>query len=188
MKKLLVLFAILSILLISCGGAKEEEKKKAPVTFEGTFLEVLAKATELVQATQPKAIFAEADATVKAGAMTATDFTGWKFVYWVDLGNSVIIEYKDNTFSNITAMPYGIWEDWLIRERVTMELPEAIDLMRKANYDCVIKAGNLKRPLHPGSNEVFYIFGTEIGHIFVGTVSKTVTINRFQETENEEKK
>jgi len=184
MKKLLVLFMLLSILLISCGGGKEEEKKE-PVTFEGTFLEVLAKATELVQAAQPKAIFAEADAIVKTGAMIAKDFTGWKFVYWVDLGNSVIIEYKDNAFSNITAMPYGIWEDWLIREPVTMELTEAIDLMRKANYDCVIKAGNVKRPLHPGSNEVFYIFGAEIGHIFVGTKSKTVSINKFPEPPSE---
>jgi len=180
MKKLISILAIL-LLTICFIGCSSKQPEKEPVKFEGTFLEVLAKATELVKNEQPNAIFAEADATVKDSAMTAKDITGWKFVYWIDLHNSVIIEYKDNTFSNITAMPYGIWEDWLIREPVKMDIPEAIELMRKANYDVVIKACNLKRPLHPGSMEPFYIFGSVIGHIFVGTESKTVTINKFPE-------
>ena len=176
MKKFIALIVFCLFFVLSC---KEEKKKEV---FKGTFLEVLSKATELVKVESPSAIFAEADATVKDQAMTAEDFTGWKFIYWIDLHNSVIIEYKDSTFSNVTAMPEGIWQDWLITEPIKMTLVEAIHLMREANYDDVIKAGNVKRPLFPGSNEPYYIFGSEkFGHIFVGTISKTVTIDTFPE-------
>ncbi len=191
MKKLLLLLLVsFAFMFVMCAEKQKEEAPKEEETkFTGTFLEVLNKATELVKVEQANAIFAEADATLKKDAMTAADFISWKFIYWIDIKSSVFIEYKDGLFSNITPKPEPILEDYIIREPVEMDLVEAIDLMRKANYDDVIAAANLKRPLFPGSDEPFYIFGSKkFGHIFVGTISKTVTINEFPEEKGEKKK
>jgi len=192
MNKILILL-FLVCMFVTCGEVKKEEIKPDEVVekviFNGTFLEVLNKATELVKAEKADAIFAEADATMKDSSMTVNDILGWKFIYWIDIQNSMIIEYKDSTFSNITAMPYPILEDYIIREPIKMDIVEAVELMRKANYDGLIKFCTLKKPLFPGSKEPYYIFGSEkYGHIFVGTISKTVTIDKFPEEKGKKKK
>ena len=82
-------------------------------------------------------------------------------------------------FSNVELIPYPTYEDILIRD-LKMDLVEAINLMREANYGDIIAAGNLRQPLYPGCVEPYYIFGCpNIGHIFVGTVSKKVTVQPF---------
>jgi len=65
-------------------------------------------------------------------------------------------------------------------KEVGMDITEAIELMRKANYNDKFVAVNLRKPLYPGDTEPYYIFGCpKIGHIFVGVNSKKVTVVSF---------
>lgn len=172
MRKLLL--PILALIL--CLGCFEKD----PVKFGGTFLDVLNKATEMVKAECPDAVLYEGDAmNLKDSAMTAEDIPNWQFVYWIEDDKTAIIQYADSIFSNVSIIPYPTLEDVLIKA-VDMDLVEAIDLMRKANYSDVIAAANLRWPLYPGCDEPYYIFGCpSIGHVFVGVNSKKVTVEPF---------
>lgn len=153
----------------------------APEKFGGTFLEVLGKATEMVKGEYPDAVLWEGDAKVKDSCMTADDFLGWQFLFGIGEGyqKTAIVLYLDSTFSNVTVVNAPVFEDVIIPE-VKMELTEAIELMRKANYSDVIAAANLRWPLYPGNDEPYYIFGCpKIGHVFVGVNTKNVTVVPF---------
>jgi hypothetical protein len=167
-------FALLfSFLFLACDKPKSVEAK-----FGGTFLQVLNKATEIVKIKYPEAMLWEGDAKVKDSAMTANDFVAWQFLYKVGDEKTAIVIYSNSLFK-MHIEPYPVFEDILIKE-VKMDLIEAIDLMRKADYNDVIAAANLRWPLYPGNEEPYYIFGCpKIGHVFVGVNSKSVTVMPF---------
>lgn len=177
MRGFILLVSIMLFAIVAC-----DKKEPAQVVFKGTFLEVLDKATELVKVESNDAVLWEGDAIeIADSAMTADDINGWVFVFGIkEYTETAVIEYKDSTFSNVTIIPKPTFEDCLIKD-MKMELTEAIDLMRKANYNDLFVAANLRWPLYPGCVEPYYIFGCpEIGHVFVGVQSKEVIVVPFR--------
>ena len=185
MKKLLILLLIGMCTFIMC---KDEKKEPAPepeviekVVFKGTFLEILAKATGIMQAQEAEAELYEADATnIDTVGMTVDNVRGWKFVYYLPNDRTGFITYTDSTFSNVSIVDAPWFEDRMIKN-VKMDLVEAIKLMRKANYSDKFVDLCLRWPLYPGNEEPFYIFSCpKIGWIFVGTQSNKVTVEKFK--------
>jgi len=182
MKKLLLLGLVLLVFL-AC-TAKEEPKPEPPVpeptVFKGTFLEVLKEATKMVRAECPQSELYEADAVLPEPAMTTEDVKGWQFVYNFPELKTALIYYKDSTFSNVTVVDEPWMEDCIIRN-LKMDLVEAIELMRKANYNDKFIDLTVRWPLYPGCKEPFYIFSCpELGWVFVGANSKKVTLEPFK--------
>lgn len=167
------LFAVLCLLLFGCSGNDE-------TVFKGTFLEVLGAATEMVKEECPEAVLFEADAfNIDTAGMTADDIKGWHFVFWAGDDKTAMIDYKDSLFGDVTILPYPTLEDCFIK-KLDMDLPESIELMRKADYNDKFVAANVRWPLYPGCDEPYYIYGCpDVGHVFVGTVSKKVTVEPF---------
>lgn len=184
MKKLLLLCLLCLFVFASCKSKPKEVPQEEPVTeviYKGTFLEILKEATKLVSAECPKVELYEADATnIADPGMTAEDVKGWRFVYNVPEDKTAFISYKDSVFSNVTIVDQPWFEDCIIKG-VKIDLPEAIELMRKANYSDKFVDLCLRQPLYPGCNEPYYIFSClKIGWVFVGTVSKKVTVEPFK--------
>lgn len=184
MKNLLILFCcalLLSQIVLVFVGCKEEQPEQKQAVFSGTFLEILKEATKLTIAECPEAKLYEADATnIDTTGMTADDIKGWRFVYYVPKMKTAFIYYKDSLFSNVTIIDQPWLEDCIIDE-LKMDLPEAIELMRKANYSDKFVDVTVRWPLYPGCNEPYYIFSCpKIGWVFVGTLSKKVTVEPFK--------
>ena len=182
MKKLLLLG--LAILVFLACTVKEEPKpeppKPEPTIFKGTFLEVLKEATKMVITECPQSKLFEADAAVAEPGMTVSGVKGWRFVYYFPENKTAFISYKDSTFSNVSVVDDPWFDDCIIRD-LKMDLPEAIELMRKANYNDKFVDLTVRRPLHPGCKEPYYIFSCpELGWVFVGTNSKKVTLEPFK--------
>lgn len=185
MKRLWLMLTFVLLILISCATKQQEEEKKEEVpktVFKGTFLEVLNKGIELVKAESAEAALFEADAMkIDTAGMTAEDIKEWRFVYYIPEFKTAFISYKDSIFSNVTIIDQAWMEDCIIKEEVKMDLIEAIELLRKANYSDKFVDLTLRQPLYPGCNEPYYIFSCpKIGWIFVGTVSKKVTVEPFR--------
>lgn len=183
--KFKVLGILLLFLMIGCQQQQKEEvvveevEVKEKVVFKGTFLEIFQKAKELVVTECPGSEFYEADATIADPGMTADDVKGWKFVFNFPENRTAFISYQDTTFSNVTVVDSPWLEDCIIRE-LKMDLPEAIELMRKANYNDKFVDLTVRWPLYPGTKEPFYIFSCpELGWVFVGTNSKKVKLQPF---------
>ncbi len=158
----------------------EPEVKKEAVVFEGTFLEVLKKAGELVGGECPQSELYEADANVAEPGMNVGDVSGWKFIYNFPESRTAFISYDGKAFSNVTVVDSPWLEDCIIRD-LKMDLVEAIALMRKANYNAKFVDLTVRWPLYPGTKELFYIFSCpELGWVFVGAVSKKVTVEPFK--------
>jgi len=174
---------LICVLTHKCPEPVQEEAPepvvKEKVVFKGSFLEVFKKATELVVAECPGAEFYEADAAIADPGMTADDVKGWKFVFNFPEYRTAFISYEDSLFSNVTVVDSPWLEDCIIRE-LKMDLPEAVTLMRKANYNDKFVDLTVRWPLYPGTKEPFYIFSCpELGWVFVGTNSKKVKLQPF---------
>lgn len=132
----------------------------------------------MIRAQYPNAELYEVDTFSRIPTTNPNDLAQMKVVCQVGNGTAIINSTGWGTFGPVQYIDSPWLEDQVIDWPINMDITEACQLMRNAGYTQDFRNATLRKPLYPGVKEPSYIFGMVNGtYIFVGTISKKVTVN-----------
>ncbi|MGI5341423.1 hypothetical protein ACQEVS_30475 [Streptomyces sp. CA-181903] len=136
---------------------------------ELNFLGLANTAVRLVREKFPEAELLEGDGVSPDGPTDdVRKVNQWRFVFRAEEGTVIIKSRTWGEFDQPELIPQPWLQDRVIPWPVPMDITAADKKLKESGYTGRYRTVTLRWPLFPGMNQPYYIFGTELGHYFVG--------------------